>query len=223
MRRTLNLSLTCEYVLEPPVDAAAEVKPLVALTLHGYGQNAEDMLRLTRAMLGPDVWIASLRGPHPFTIRPFTSDTKVGFNWGTSPVGWAEAIDLHHRYVLEVLEQLTAEIGRTDERTLLTGFSQPVGMNYRFIATHPGRVRGVIGICGGVPREWEQLGDEPVTESILHISRTEDEFYPKEKAETFGPRLRSRAQDVECLLIPGRHRFPSNAAELVAPWLSRVF
>jgi predicted esterase len=240
MRRQVSLLLPCEYLLSRPEEsvdsqpagsplATAEQqpegpgRPLLALAMHGYGQNPEDMLRLTRNALGPTAWIAALRGPHPFNLRPFSSDAKIGFNWGTSPVGWEEAIDLHHRYVLAVLDQLASEIGRMPERTLLVGFSQPVGMNYRFIATHPGKVRGVVAVCGGVPRDWEKLATQPVRESILHISRSEDEFYPVEKAESFAPRLRAHAGDVEFHLIPGRHRFPSNARDLVAPWLDRVF
>jgi len=103
------------------------------------------------------------------------------------------------------------------------GFSQPVGLNYRFAATHPDVVRGVIGVCGGVPRDWQDPKYKPVSAALLHISRDADEFYPVASANTFADRLRERAADVEFHMIPGTHRFPSQAAKIIRPWLKRVF
>jgi predicted esterase len=105
----------------------------------------------------------------------------------------------------------------------LAGFSQPVGLNYRFIATHPGQVGGVLGICGGVPRDWEEDKYQAVQAAVLHISRDADEFYPLDVVSTFAQRLRRRAADVEFHLLPGQHRFPSKAGEIVRPWMERVF
>jgi hypothetical protein len=47
------------------------------------------------------------------------------------------------------------------------------------IGTHPGEVGGVIAMCGGVPRDWEEEKYAQVDAPILHIARSEDEFFPK--------------------------------------------
>jgi hypothetical protein len=46
----------------------------------------------------------------------------------------------------KTLALLRERFGVRAERCLLVGFSQPVGLNYRFIANPPGRSPGVIGI-----------------------------------------------------------------------------
>jgi predicted esterase len=125
--------------------------------------------------------------------------------------------------VLQTLASLRERFQVGADRCVLAGFSQPVGLNYRFAATHPDQVRAVIGICGGVPRDWEDSKYQPVNASLLHISRDEDQYYPTAVAQTFAERLRSHASDVEFHLIPGPHRFPSKAHKIVRPWLDRVF
>jgi predicted esterase len=95
-------------------------------------------------------------------------------------------------------------------------------MNYRLAATHPEAVRGVIGICGGLPSNWEHGPYQRVLAAILHIARREDEFYPPEVTERYPERLRLRAADAEFHMLEGGHRFPSKAGPIVDRWLSRV-
>jgi len=103
------------------------------------------------------------------------------------------------------------------------GFSQPVGLNYRFAGTHPGEVAGILGICGGVPRDWEEDKYRQLDAAVLHISRDQDEFYPVAMVEKFPERLRKHAADVEFHLLDGPHRFPSKAGSVVREWMGRVF
>jgi predicted esterase len=95
-------------------------------------------------------------------------------------------------------------------------------MNYRFAATHPAEIRGVIGICGGIPRNWEEGPYRPVTAAVLHIARREDEFYKPEVTERYADRLRLRAADVEFHMLDGGHRFPSKARPIADAWLARI-
>ncbi|MBV8817869.1 MAG: hypothetical protein JO022_05900 [Acidobacteriaceae bacterium] len=218
-RRFYQVSLPCEVLLQRPAEDQ-EAPPLV-LCLHGYGMNPEDMLRLSAAAVGPSAIVASARAPHPhYSPRP-GPQAAVGYNWGVSP-HWAEAVELHHSMVIAMLNLLRNELGIPENRTFLLGFSQAVGLNYRLVATHPGLVRGVIGVCGGVPRDWEESKYQEVDAAILHISRDQDEFYPVERSLEFPDRLRRHAADVEFHLLPGAHRFPSNAGVLIRAWISRV-
>jgi predicted esterase len=180
------------------------------------------MLRLTRLLLGPRPAIASLQAPNAFYEGQDFQTAKSAYNWGIRE-DWDEAIRFHHQCVLEAIARLRDGSRQSGAPVVLCGFSQPVGLNYRFAATHPGAVQGVLALCGGVPRDWEQGGYHAVTAPILHIAREEDEFFPPETARGFPGRLRYHATDVEFHLIPGKHRFPSNAKPIVWPWLERKF
>ncbi len=219
-RRSFELTSTCEYLVHVP--DGIDDRTLLIITLHGYGSNPTDMLRLTMQAVGRQHIIAALQAPNQHYAAAPGVDAPSGYNWGIRQ-HWEQAVTLHHRILQGALSRLRADFGMGPERTVLMGFSQPVGLNYRFVGTHPGLVRGVIGICGGVPRDWDESKYGNVDASILHISREEDEFYAVEVARQFPDRLRRHASDVEFHLMPGGHRFPSKSSAVIQPWLNRVF
>jgi hypothetical protein len=57
--------------------------------------------------------------------------------------------------------------------------------------------------------------------SVLHIARTEDEFYPLETIGVFDQRLRRSVSDVTMLRLAGKHRFPLQATAQVRAWLGQ--
>jgi len=179
------------------------------------------MLRLSVAAVGEDCIVASLRGPNQYYTSGSPATEEVAYNWGTRPHGDLN-IRLHHEIVHTAAAHLRREFSIDVRRTILMGFSQPVGLNYRFIGTHPGEAGGVIAICGGVPKNWEDGPYQTVTAPILHICRSEDEFFPVEVVRGHPDRLRKRATDVEFHLLPGGHRFPSKARPIIHAWRERV-
>ncbi len=221
---TLTVANDFQYYLRIPEEVGT--RSIVVLTLHGYGSTPEAMLRLTVPFVGPEHIVASLRGINQqyaaYTPGGAPGSADVVYNWGTSKHGDLN-IALHHRMVLATLAQLRDRFRVAPSRCLLIGFSQAVGLNYRFIGMYPDAVGGVIGICGGVPRDWQEDKYQPVAAPFLHIARTEDEIFPPATTQTFAERLRRHASDVEFHLLPGGHRFPSKAGEIVSPWLKRVF
>lgn len=214
--------MEARYLLHTP--ERLDDNSLLVMALHGYGSNPEAMLRLTVGLVGDRHIVASLQAPNQhYTNSGLPNAESVpGYNWGIRP-HWESSVRLHHAIVRTALATLRERYHRGADRCLLVGFSQPVGLNYRFIATHPEQAGGVIGICGGVPRDWEEDKYRPVTAALLHISRDEDEFYPTATVAKFADRLRHRASDVEFHLFPGPHRFPSKAGHVVQPWMDRVF
>jgi predicted esterase len=214
---TFSARLDCRYLVREPsgVDSAT----LLVVTLHGFSQNPTAMLHLTGKLFGPRPVIASLQGPNQFWTDVQAS--RVGFGWTTNQHP-ESSIRLHHDMVLHVLDEAGRAYGIPPERCILTGFSQPVSLNYRLAATHPGAVRGVLGICGGLPSDWETGAYRPVTASVLHIARREDEFYPPAVTEQYPERLRLRVADQEFHLIDGGHRVPSGGHLVVEGWLARI-
>jgi predicted esterase len=215
--RSFRTTLDCHYLVSPP--ERAEHAPLLIAALHGFGSNPEVMLRLTRNLIGSGHVLAAVQAPHPFYLTP---NQEVGYCWATHRHS-EESVRLHHAMLLHVLAELGDEYEIPRARRVLVGFSQPVGLNYRFSATYPEEVGGVIGICGGIPKNWEAGPYRDVTASLLHIARREDEFYKPEVTEHYAQRLRLRARDVEFQLLEGGHRFPSKAGPIVNGWLERVF
>ncbi len=213
--RTFTAGLDCHYLVSAPAGRAAD--PWLIVALHGYGSTPEVILRLAQSAVDPGNVIAAVEGPYQF----HTSEKEIGFCWITRRHP-ASSVRLHHEMVLHVLGEAGREYGIPPERRLLLGFSQPVGLNYRFAATHPEAVRGVVGICGGLPSNWEEGPYRPVKAALLHIARRQDEIYTPEVTGRYAERLRLRAADVEFHMLEGGHRFPSQAKPVLNSWLGRL-
>jgi len=224
VRHSIAVPFEAEYLLYVPEEV--DGKTLLVLALHGYGSNPEAMLRLSEMALGGDAIIASLRGPNQHYLSTGAMGTpaagsEVGYNWGTTKHA-ALNIELHHRIVRTVSAELRGQFGVTAGRTVLMGFSQPVGLNYRFIGTYPEEAGGVIAMCGGVPKDWAEDKYAKVAAPILHIARSEDEFFPEAYARGFPERLRAQPAPVEFHMLPGKHRFPSKAGGLIREFLGKL-
>ena len=215
---TFTTRLDCHYLLYVP--PAVTPHTLLVAALHGFGQTPEVMLRLVGMMLGEKHLILALEGPNQFYVSQ--ESNQVGYCWITHRHA-ESSIRLHHEMLRHALSEAGRAHGIPPARRMLVGFSQPVGLNYRFAATHPAEVRGVIGICGGLPKNWEDGPYQKVEAALLHIARREDEFYKPEVTGLYAGRLRLRAADVEFHMLEGGHRFPSKAGPLVERWIARVF
>jgi len=212
--RTFRASLDCRYLLRP-----GEAGGALVLALHGFSRDAETMLQVTERIVGPRHSIVSLEGPYGFFLK--TDTREVGYGWATSR-RHADAVRLHHDMVRHALEAAGSELGVPVERRMLLVFSQPVSLNYRFCTAHPGLARGVIGICGGLPGDWDDASPSPIDGAVLHIARCDDEHYPASVTEQFAGRLRLRCGDVEFHQLEGGHRVPSGGAPLIQGWLQRL-
>jgi predicted esterase len=215
---TFSAQMDCHYLLRAPDGVNPDTMLVVAL--HGFGQNPEDMLELAAGAFGDRHAIASLQGPNQFFLPGKGMET--GYGWASNRHA-PSSIRLHHEMVRHVLHEAGREYNIPPERRLLAGFSQAVSLNYRFAATYPRAVGGIVGVCGGLPGDWETGRYLPVDAAVLHIARRADEYYPPSVTEQYRQRLRIRCEDVEFHLLDGGHRFPFNAAGIVEPWLERVF
>ena len=216
---TVQVQLEAAFLLHTPPQVGEDTA--LVLALHGYGSNPEAMLRLSVPAVGENCVVASLRGPNQSYVSGSPATDEVAYNWGTRRHGDLN-IRLHHEIVRTVAATLRDRFSIPARRTVLMGFSQPVGLNYRFIGTHPGEAGAIIALCGGVPKDWEEDKYSTVEAPVLHISRSEDEFFPAAVASRFPDRLRHHATNVEFHMLPGAHRFPSKAGSLIREWMSRT-
>ena len=217
--RTLVAQVKIYYDLYAP--AADAPRPLL-IALHGYGANKRQMMREARAIAPEGFAVASVQGFHQHIREPKEAGgpLRYGFGWVTS-FRPEESVALHHRALIDLIVTLTHEGVADPARVFLLGFSQAVGINYRFAFTHAERLRGIVGICGGLPGDWEtselyQRADV----AVLHLHGAQDEFYPPARVADYAERLRARTRDVEVRGYEAGHELTPAMRADAKEWLA---
>lgn len=207
------------YDLYVPDGNATAPRPLL-VALHGYEGNKESMMALARKINSSDFIIASVQGPNAFFVRTDAEPTKpkIGFGW-MMQYKVEETLALHHQTLLSVIEQTAAEHAVDRRAIFLLAFSQSVSLNYRFAFTHPGIIRGVIAVCGGIPGDWDQDKYHNSDTDVLIIAGETDEFYPLERTRKFKDAMARRAASVEYRSFPVGHVFPRESLPIVNEWI----
>jgi predicted esterase len=216
--RSLSAEIKLYYDVHVPKPGPA---PLL-IALHGYGASKRQMMREAQAIAPEGFAIASLQGPHQHMkeAREAGGPLRFGFGWLTN-FRPEESVAVHHQALLDLIESLTKE-GLADRRIFLLGFSQSCALNYRFAFTHPHSLRGVIGICGGMPGDWEtsELYRQTKT-AVFHLSGVRDEFYPPERTVNYAAQLQERATDVEIRSYDADHEIVQLMRDDVRSWLEQ--
>ena len=218
-----DLSLRAETRLYYDVYAPGGGAAPLLVALHGYGSNKGWMMREARRHAPEGFAVATLQGQHQHIKEPREpgGPLRYGFGWLTN-FRPEESVALHHRAVLDLVEALVARGVALREQVFLLGFSQSCALNYRFVFTHRAALRGVVGICGGVPGDWETNPVYGETRaSVLHLSGTRDEFYTPERVALYAEQLRRHARDVETLAYDAAHEFVPEMRGDVRAWLAQ--
>ncbi|HEX7173695.1 MAG TPA: dienelactone hydrolase family protein [Pyrinomonadaceae bacterium] len=216
--RTLTAEIKLYYDLHAPAQTPA---PLL-VALHGYGDNKGWMMRVAREVAPEGFAVASLQGPHQHIkeARVSGGPLRYGFGWLTN-FRPEESVALHHRALLDLVDALDRQSVVRPDAVFLLGFSQTCALNFRFAFTHAERLRGVIGVCGGLPGDWEESTLYRRTRaSVLYLHGARDEFYPPERVADYAARLRARAADVETKSYDAGHEFTSAMRLDVRAWLA---
>jgi predicted esterase len=218
--RTLTARINLYYDVRPAPRSPA---PLL-IALHGYGGSKQQMMREAK-LLAPDSFaIASLQGFHQHIVRPknMSEPLRFGFGWLTN-FRSEESVAIHHQALLDLISTLTDEGIADPARIFLLGFSQSCALNYRFAFTHPERLSGVIGICGGLPGDWETSGLYREAQfDVLHLAGTQDEFYPPERIKDYEKQLQTRARSVTFKTYDAPHEIVPKMRDDVVQWLTRA-
>jgi predicted esterase len=220
---TTDLSLAAEVRLYYDVYAPGGGAAPLLLALHGYGSNKGWMMREAREHAPEGFAVAALQGAHQHIREPREKGgpLRYGFGWLTN-FRPEESVALHHKAVLDLVAALVARGVARSDRVFLMGFSQSCALNYRFAFTHGEHLRGVVGICGGLPGDWETNPAYGETRAaVLHLSGTRDEFYTPERVAPYAEQLRRRASDVETRAYDAAHEFVPEMRGDVRAWLAR--
>jgi len=215
--RILEARVNLYYDLRPGTTSPA---PLL-IALHGYGANKRYMMREAQLLAPEHFALAALQGFHQHIKEPREpgGPLRFGFGWLTN-FRSEESVALHHRSLLNLIEILSDEGVADPARVYLLGFSQSCALNYRFAFTHPDRLRGVIGICGGIPGDWEtSRAYHHADIDVLHLAGTRDEFYPPERVRDYERQLKTRARSVEFKSYDAAHEVVPDMRHDVVHWL----
>ena len=217
--RSLSVEIKLYYDLSVAQSAPA---PLL-IALHGYGASKRHATREAQAIAPEGFAIASLQGPHQHLkdAKEPGGPLRFGFGWLTN-FRPEESVAVHHRALLELIDTLTTDGIADRRRIFLLGFSQSCALNYRFAFTHPNVLRGVIGICGGMPGDWD-TGElyQQTKAAVFHLSGERDEFYSPDRTKDYDAQLRSRASDVECRSYNAGHEIVQPMREDIRSWLAQ--
>ena len=217
--RTLHARINLYYDLQPAPDPHA---PLL-IALHGYGAFKEQIMHEAQMMAPDGFAIASLQGFHQHIKEPRKpgGPLRYGFGWLTSYRS-DESVAVHHRALLDLIDNLANEGVADPARVFLLGFSQSCALNYRFAFTHPETLRGVVGICGGLPGDWETstvYRDAAI--DVFHLTGTRDDFYPPKRVADYEKQLGTRARSVASKAYDAAHEIVPEMRADVKQWLAR--
>jgi phospholipase/carboxylesterase len=219
--RFIPAQLRLYYDLSVPSDRPA---PLL-IALHGYGANKRQMMREAQQMAPEGFAVASLQGFHQHLKEPKETGgpLRFGFGWLTNFKS-DESVAVHHRALLDLIKALMGEGVADPARIFLLGFSQSCALNYRFAFTHTDHLRGIIGICGGIPGDWESNEVyQSTTATVFHLAGARDEFYPPSRVEDYQSQLKSRAREVEFRSYDAAHEIVPRMRDDIRQWLQKNF
>ena len=214
---SLKAQLTLYYDLYRPERTPA---PLL-IALHGYGANKRQMMREAKLIAPDNFAIVSLQGPYQHIREPKEQGgpLRFGFGWLTN-FRPEESHAIHHKALIDLIEALVNDGTIEPNRVFLLGFSQSCALNYRFAFTNPECLRGVIGICGGTPGDWETNENYQQTPAdIFHLAGTRDEFYTPERVENDEKQLATRARSVTFKSYDAAHEIVERMRTDVKQWL----
>ena len=219
VERTLSGQVRLYYDVHLPDALPA---PLL-IALHGYGANKRQMMREGLAVVPEGFAIASLQGFHQHMKDPKEpgGPLRFGFGWLTN-FHPEDSVEIHHNALLDIINTLAEEGVADRERIFLLGFSQTCALNYRFAFTHPGILRGVVGICGGIPGDWETSEVyQPTKAAVLHLTGTRDEYYSPSRVADYEERLRLRASNLEFKSYDAAHEMVPPMRDDIRAWLKK--
>lgn len=199
---TITASIELYYDVFVP-DAIATPAPLL-IAVHGYGAHKKYMMREAKLVAGDKYVIASIQAPHPH-YRPTPDGYRIGYGW-LSDQKPEQHIQLHHKFVLDVIDKLVADGLIDRERIFMYGFSQACALNFRFAFTHPDVLSGIIGVCGGIPGDLETNEKyKPFSAETFYLFGDDDEFYTQEQFAAFNEKLAATIPNYRSKHYTGKH------------------
>lgn len=220
LKTDLNVTAEIKLYYDVFVPEEEETPAPLLISVHGYGAHKHYMMRESRVIAPQNFAIASIQAPNQFFTQGKGDEYKVVYGWLTNTRS-EEAVALHHKFVLDVIEKLVNEGIADEENIYLFGFSQACALNFRFAFTHAEILKGIIGVCGGIPSDLDTNELYSPTEAeTLYLYGDKDEFYPLEKFQKFEKTLNEYLPNFQSLNYHATHEITNEMREDMRKWLS---
>jgi predicted esterase len=221
---TIDLFTTAEiklyYDLNVPRHVSGPIPLLIAV--HGYGAHKRYMMREARMIAPKNFAIASIQGPHQHYRAGKDGGYRVGFGW-VSEHKPKEYVALHHKFVLDVIAKLEKDGIADQDQVFLYGFSQACALNFRFAFTYPTKLKGVVGVCGGIPGDLDANPEyEPFSGETFYLFGDDDEFYTQEQFKKFDERLRGFLPRYRSRRYTAKHEITDQMRTDISHWLASL-
>lgn len=193
------------------------------ISIHGYAAHKRYMMREAQLIAPENFVIASLQAPNKFWREAGKGEFKLAFGWLTDYKA-QESVALHHKFVLDVIEKLSNEEIIDKSKVFLHGFSQACALNFRFAFTNPNALKGIIGVCGGIPSDLDESElYKPTNAETLYLYGDEDIFYPLEKFQNFEQRLDDYLPNFASKKYEAKHEITEEMREDIRNWLETKY
>jgi predicted esterase len=219
--KKITLPISLHYDLKIPEEKTP--MPLL-IALHGYGENKEKSMDLMTEHLKEPCIIASLQAPFPHMVRPVLpgKPIKYAFGWITS-FNPEEAIGLHHEAINQIIVEVSQNSNIKISKIILLGFSQSVGLNFRYVFSNPNTIDGVIAICGGLPGDWGKERKYASSQTdILYIGCKKDLIYPAPKIRDNAEKLKPKCRSIEVHIYDTKHEIPKESFDEIRQFIAKV-
>ncbi len=214
---SVTAEINLYYDLHVPEEMETPAPLLIAV--HGYAAHKRYMMREAKLIAPENFAIVSLQAPNKFYREADDGEYKLAFGWLTD-FRPEDSVNLHHKFVLNVIKKLVNEEIIDKSKIFLYGFSQSCALNFRFAFTHPEVLKGIIGVCGGIPSDLDTSEIYRPTEAeTLYLYGNEDEFYPLEKLQKFEQKLNDYLPNFQALKYQAKHETTDEMREDMRKWL----
>lgn len=192
------------------------------IAVHGYGAHKRYMMREARQVSGDRFVIASMQAPHQHYRPTKDGGFRVGFGW-LSEHKPEEYVRLHHKFVLDVIDKLAGDGLIDRSRIYMYGFSQACALNFRFAFTYPEVLKGIVGVCGGIPGDLETNEIyKPFSADTFYLYGDDDEFYTQEQFTGFNEKLNSMLPNYSSKHYAAKHEITDEMRGDIRDWLARM-
>jgi predicted esterase len=189
----------------------------VLIVLHGFGQRADEFIKIFGTLPSRGILVAAPQAPHHF--YPQFPRREVGFSWLTRYERGQSIADFIG-YMRQFVELLRTEHAADLSRLYVLGFSQGVSMAYRFWVHGAAPLRGLIACSSDLPPDVATRLDTAPPAKILLVQGRNDQIMPITKSREAEAILRAHAIPVELIEFEGGHYVPSLAVERIAEMIA---
>jgi len=216
---SVKAEINLYYDLYVP-ERAKKPAPLL-IAVHGYGAHKRYMMREARLVAPESFVVVSIQAPFQHFRQTDSGDYKIGFGWLTDYKA-EESVALHQNFIMTLIEKLAADEIIDRKSVYLYGFSQACALNFRFAFTYPETLRGIVGVCGGIPSDLETNAKyKPTKADVLYLYGDTDEFYPPEKFQNSRQKLEGYLPKIEAKSYSAKHEITGKMREDIKKWMQK--